>query len=116
MHKSTFIDKEFKKYISEIDTTSPFVTQAIKQSVRAGRTIGEIYKHYCTWCDHNNKKIARETYKEIQSAGTTTQDTADVSVMSSGQVSRGDPEILDQCNTEAERLMNDVEIDARVRA
>ena len=84
----------------------------------AGRTIGEIYKHYCTWCDHNNKKIERKgdftkKFKVLVPPRKTLQHgntVYDVSVMSSGQVSRADPEILGQVNAEATRLMNDVEM------
>ena len=61
LHKSKFISSEFKKYISEIDTTTQFIETCVREhSVGPPRTIGDIFNTYCDWCDNNNNKKERK--------------------------------------------------------
>ena len=61
LHKSNFISTEFKTYVSEIDTTTQFIENCVRQhAVGPPRTIGELFNAYCDWCDNNNNKKERK--------------------------------------------------------
>ena len=61
LHKSKFINTEFKTYVNEIDTTTQFIETCVREhSVGPPRTIGELFNAYCEWCDNNNNKKERK--------------------------------------------------------
>jgi phage/plasmid-associated DNA primase len=56
---SKFIEKEFKKYISEIDTTGQFL-DLLTPTPKTGLTAKTVHEMYCQWCAENNKKSERK--------------------------------------------------------
>ena len=54
LHKSAFVDRAFKQYICEVDTTTQFITTAVQKKAGGGMTIGQIFDKYKQWCNDNN--------------------------------------------------------------
>ena len=54
IHSSPFIEKAFKEYICEVDTTSQFIETSIIRQSKGGMTIGQIFDAYKQWCQDNN--------------------------------------------------------------
>ena len=60
LHKSTFIDEQFQLYISEIDTTTEFIENVIRDKPYNGMTIGQIWEQYRLWCSNNNVQCEKK--------------------------------------------------------
>jgi len=56
LHKSTYIRDQFELYMNEIDSTSRFITDAVKVQPGKHMTIGELLDEYKQWCNDNNYK------------------------------------------------------------
>jgi phage/plasmid-associated DNA primase len=54
LHKSKFMDRAFKDYINEVDTTTEFINTSIQKKAGGGMTIGQIFDKYKLWCNDNN--------------------------------------------------------------
>jgi len=60
LHKSTFIDEQFQLYISEIDTTTEFIENVIRDKPHNAMTIGQIWEQYRLWCSNNNVQCEKK--------------------------------------------------------
>ena len=56
---SPFMKVEFKKYVSEIDTSTKFLN-LLKPKKKAGLTAKDIHEKYCTWCSNENVKAEKK--------------------------------------------------------
>ena len=54
LHKSKFVEKAFKEYICEVDTTTEFINTSVQKKAGGGMTIGQIFDKYKLWCSDNN--------------------------------------------------------------